>query len=158
MNTVHIKISGMTIGGYCMTEIRFMRTLMRHLGIIIIAGITLLSGCNNKKNLKTGFLEGIISIGPICPVERIPPDPACLPTAETYKAYPVGVYTANGVSKILQLMPALDGTFSSELPPGDYLVKLISNQNIGGGNLPVEISITSQEKTILDINIDTGIR
>jgi hypothetical protein len=149
----------MTIGGYCMTEIRFMTTLKSLLSIIFIAGITLLSGCNNKKNLNPGFLEGIISIGPICPVERIPPDPACLPTAETYKAYPVEVYSANGGTKILQLMPALDGTFTSELPPGNYLVKLTSTQNnIGGSNLPVEISITSQEKTLLDINIDTGIR
>jgi hypothetical protein len=149
----------MTIGGYCMTEILFMRILKSLLVIIFIIGTTLLSGCSNKKNLNPGFLEGIISIGPICPVERIPPDPACLPTAETYKAYPVAVYTVNGGTKILQLMPALDGTFISELPPGDYLVKLSSAQNkIGGSNLPVEISITSQEKTTLDINIDTGIR
>ena len=142
-----------------MSEIRFMRILKRLLGMTFIAGIILFSGCNNKRNLKPGILDGIISIGPICPIEKIPPDPACLPTAETFKAYPVGVYAANGVSKILQLMPAIDGTFSSELPPGDYIVKLISTQkNIGGGNLPAEISITSQEKTILDINIDTGIR
>ena len=136
-----------------------MRTLKGLLGIIFIAGIILFSGCNNKKNLKPGILDGIISIGPLCPIEKIPPDPACLPTAETFKAYPVGVYTPNGGSKILQLMPAIDGSFSSELPPGDYIVKLISTQNnIGGSNLPVEISITSQEKTIIDINIDTGIR
>src|SRR5664279_3490419 len=139
-----------------MSKKRTMKVIKGFLFSIFFVGLTLISGCDKRENLKSGFLEGLISIGPICPVERIPPDPACLPTAETYKAYPVGVYTPNGGSKILQLMPAIDGSFSSELPPGDYLVKLISTQNnIGGSNLPVEISITSQEKTIIDINIDT---
>ena len=107
----------------------------------------------------TGFLEGVISIGPICPVERIPSDPACLPTAETYKAYPVSVWPSNGNRKIVLINPALDGSYSTELAPGNYLVILEKKMNmVGGSNLPVEVSIKSQEKTILNINIDTGIR
>ena len=108
---------------------------------------------------ENGYLEGVISIGPICPVEKVPPDPACLPTAETYKAYPVSVFTSDGKRKITQLNPSIDGTFSSKLPPGNYLVVLEKAQNnIGGSNLPVEVSISSQDKTLLNINIDTGIR
>jgi hypothetical protein len=135
-----------------------MKKLIRLLGLIFLTGIILVSGCDNKKNTNPGFLEGIISIGPICPVERIPPDPSCLPTAETYKAYPVGVYTANGQTELLELKPSLDGSFTVELPQGTYLVKIAFSSRIGGSNLPVEISITSQEKTLLNINIDTGIR
>lgn len=108
---------------------------------------------------ETGYLEGVISIGPICPVERVPPDPTCLPTAETYKAYPVSIFTSDGKRKIIQLNPSLDGSFSTELPPGNYLVILERAQNfIGGSNLPVEVSISTQDKTLLNINIDTGIR
>jgi hypothetical protein len=129
------------------------------LSIIFLTGIVLISGCDKNKTLTSGFLEGTISIGPICPVEKIPPDPACLPTAETYKAYPVSVFTSDGKNKIIQLKPSLDGSYISELPPGDYLVVLEKAQNnIGGSNLPVAISITSQDKTLLDVNIDTGIR
>ena len=51
--------------------------------IIILTGSIFFSGCDKKKNFEKGFLEGTISIGPICPVEKIPPAPACLPTAET---------------------------------------------------------------------------
>jgi len=142
-----------------MSKKRTMKVIKGFLFSIFFVGLTLISGCDKRENLKSGFLEGLISIGPICPVERIPPDPACLPTAETYKAYPVGVYTTNGETEISQLMPALDGTYSAELPSGDYLVKRSGSQNnIGGSNLPVKISITSEEKTLLDINIDTGIR
>jgi hypothetical protein len=127
--------------------------------IIFLTGLVLISSCDKEKNLTMGWLEGTILIGPICPVERIPPDPGCLPTAETYKAYPVSVYTSDGKRKITQLNPSLDGSFSIELPAGNYLVVLEKDQNnIGGSNLPSEVSITSKDITLLDINIDTGIR
>jgi len=131
----------------------------RILAVIFLSGIVVISGCGSKKTLVAGILEGTISIGPICPVETIPPDPACLPTAETYKAYPVSVFTSDGKTKVAQLMPSLDGSYSSELPPGDYLIVLErAKNNIGGSNLPVMVSITAQDKTLLNINIDTGIR
>jgi len=116
-------------------------------------------GCEKQYTNETGFLEGKISIGPICPVERVPPDPACLPTAETYKAYPVSVWTSNGKRKVAQINPSLDGTFTAEVAAGNYLVILENGQNrIGSSNLPVEISIISRNITILNIDIDTGIR
>jgi hypothetical protein len=112
------------------------------ISILFLTGIVLTSGCDSKKTLIPGFLEGTISIGPICPVETVPPDPACLPTAETYKAYPVSVFTSDGKIKISHLNPSLDGSFISELPPGSYLVVLEKAQNnIGGSNLPVEVTI-----------------
>ena len=120
--------------------------------------ILFVSGCKKLPEEK-GYLEGVITIGPICPVEKIPPDPACLPTAETYKAYPVSVFTSDGKRKIAQLNPSLDGTFSSKLPPGDYLIVLeTAKSNIGGSNLPASVSINSRKKTLLNIDIDTGIR
>jgi len=127
--------------------------------IAFLTGLLFTSGCDNRLTQETGFLEGVISIGPICPVQMNPPDPGCLPTAETYKAYPVGVWTSNGRRKIAQINPALDGSFRTELAPGYYLVILEKGQNkIGSSNLPVEVSIISMEKTLLNISIDTGIR
>ena len=131
----------------------------RILVVIFLTCLAVMSGCDSKKALVAGILEGTISIGPICPVETIPPDPACLPTAETYKSYPVSVFTSDGKTEIAKLMPSLDGSYSSELPPGDYLIVLErAKNNIGGSNLPVIVSIKAQDKTLLNINIDTGIR
>lgn len=128
-------------------------------GFIFLTGLILMSACDKEKGLNPGWLEGTISIGPICPVEKIPPDPACMPTAETYKAYPVSVFTSDGKRKIAQLEPALDGIFTSELAPGNYQVILeTGNKYVGGSNLPAEVSIVSHEKTMLSISIDTGIR
>jgi hypothetical protein len=121
--------------------------------------IIILPGCTKTSDEQPGFLEGVISIGPICPVERIPPEPACQPTAETYKAYPVSVFSSDGTKKIIGLSPSLDGSYSCELAPGSYIVKLEKTQNgAGGSNLPVQVTITSRENTFLNISIDTGIR
>jgi hypothetical protein len=134
-------------------------TIIKFFGGLCLTGLILTSGCGSKQSSTRGFLEGVISIGPICPVERIPPDPACQPTAETYKAYPVSIYTSDGSRKIAQLKPSLDGSYFSELPSGNYLVVLEKPQNnIGGSNLPSEISINADNTTIFNINIDTGIR
>jgi hypothetical protein len=128
------------------------------LGTALLFGL-IFSGCENQINQEAGFLEGVISIGPICPAEPVPPDPACLPTAETYKTYPVSIWTANGMWKIKQINPALDGYYKTELNPGNYLVKVLPTGNtIGGSNLPVQVTITSQNKTVLNIDINTGIR
>jgi hypothetical protein len=128
-------------------------------GLAILLTLSFLTGCNKKIQPESGYLDGVISIGPICPVEKVPPDPGCLPTAETYKAYPVSIFTSDGKTRISQLSPSVDGHFSSELPPGNYLLRLDRSQNyIGGSNLPVEVTITSGDTTLLNINIDTGIR
>lgn len=129
--------------------------------VIILTGYVLMPGCDKLQSFSgdNGFLEGVIDIGPICPVERIPPDPGCLPTAETYKAYPVSIWTADGSRKIKLINPSLDGTYLTELSPGNYLVILEKDRNkLGMSNLPLHVSIMPKEYTLLDINIDTGIR
>jgi len=129
------------------------------LGLTLLMGLLLITGCDKLSSDEAGILEGKISIGPICPVETDPPDPGCLPTAETYKAYPVAVWKADGGRKILQINPALDGTYKTSLEPGKYLIKLETGSgSIGSSNLPVEVIILSDNITNLNINIDTGIR
>ncbi|MFZ0472283.1 MAG: hypothetical protein WAL94_06690 [Bacteroidales bacterium] len=155
-----------SFGTFGIVIVRFITifgTMIRR-SYFIIAGLAFLtsllfSGCEKQTNQETGFLEGVISIGPICPVETDPPGPGCLPTAETYKAYPVSIWTSNGRRKIAQINPALDGTYKTEVTTGNYLVKVLPTGNtIGGSNLPVQVTITSQKKTVLNIDIDTGIR
>lgn len=128
-------------------------------GLTFLTVILLSFGCDKLISSDKGFLEGKISIGPICPVETDPPDPGCLPTSETYKAYPVSVWTSNGRSKIILINPALDGSYKTDLEPGNYLIILETDRNnIGSSNLPIEVTIISDNVTTLNIDIDTGIR
>jgi hypothetical protein len=116
------------------------------------------STCEDRIAGEDGVLEGKISIGPLCPVETDPPQPGCLPTAETYKEYPVGIWTTDGNRKVARISPAQDGSFSLLLVPGQYLVKLDISTVIGGSNLPMIIEVNTLEKTTVKIDIDTGIR
>ena len=126
--------------------------------LFILLGLFYLSGCEKQTIQQNGALEGNILIGPICPVETYPPDPGCLPTIETYKAFPVYIWTSDGSNKTL-ISPALDGSFKIELKPGDYYLTLEKEQDgIGKSNLPMEVSINPIGKTIIKIEIDTGIR
>ena len=128
----------------------------------LIFGLLLSFGCDRQKEQVSwkGILTGKVNIGPLCPVETDPPDPGCLPTEDTYKAWPIAVFTANGKHQIVQLHPNLDGTYEVELPAGNYLINLENQTSYGpgGSNLPALIEINPSDTTHLDIDIDTGIR
>lgn len=125
--------------------------------LILLLGV-FVPACDKQQAREAGTLEGTISIGPICPVEKDPPDPACLPTAETYKAYPVYIQPARGQQKQL-VSPELDGSFKMELASGNYIITLERQQNgVGGSNLPLEVVVNPSATTMVSIDIDTGIR
>lgn len=105
--------------------------------------------------LETGTLAGTVSVGPLCPVEKMPPDPGCEPTAETYASYKIFVY--QGATLVAQIPVKADGTFSLELAPGMYTLNR-AEVPIGSDNLPIDVVIHTQEETTVAITIDTGIR
>ena len=131
-----------------------------HLLTIVILLITTFSCAKKSEITDTGVLKGKISIGPLCPVERIPPDPACLPTAETYRAWATAIFSAKEKLKYAILIPNLDGTYEIELPVGDYFIdySVVRVLWVGKSNLPANISITKNDTITFNINIDTGIR
>ena len=119
------------------------------------------SSCTKQVIISgNGVLKGEISIGPICPVETIPPLPECLPTRETFNAYATAVWSTDKKTKLLTIVPNLDGSYQIDLPAGDYIIDfdIVKINRIGGGNLPSPVSITDKDTTKLDITIDTGIR
>jgi hypothetical protein len=136
------------------------KTGLKSLGVFFILSLLLcVPGCERDKGGETGILEGKITIGPLCPVETDPPLPGCLPTAETYKAYPVFVCTHDGSKKLALINPALDGAFRIELVAGDYLLILDkARPGIGSSNLPLHVEIQPSGETEVSIDIDTGIR
>jgi len=135
-------------------------TVLKYLALFAILLLVIFSCVKQNLVAGNGVLKGKISIGPICPVETIPPDPACLPTMETYKAWATAVWTLNKDSKIATINPKLDGTFQINIPAGSYVIDFESVQtnHVGGSNLPGVIYIAVGDSTNFNINIDTGIR
>ncbi len=115
---------------------------------------------NKVKSTSTlelpGFLKGNITIGPICPVERI--DNPCKPTPEMYAARKIFVYNKNKTLLVKEITPGLDGSYKADLAPGVYVVD-VTYSDIGSvRGAPAQIKIESGKTIVLDIDIDTGIR
>lgn len=121
--------------------------------IFMMILLVLISGCAPAQK---GVLEGRISIGPLCPVESIPPRPECQPTMETFNARPIDVLDNGRV--VMKLNPDSNGNYRIELPEGNYMISLENHRVVGHSSLPVQVTIKHSEMTELNIDIDTGIR
>jgi hypothetical protein len=135
-------------------------SVLKYLTLSIILLFVIISCVKQNIVGGSGVLMGKISIGPLCPVETIPPDPNCLPTLATYKSWASAVWALDKSSKIATLDPKLDGTYEVVLPTGNYIIDFDATRtnNVGGANLPSTISIANGDTTSFNINIDTGIR
>ncbi len=145
--------------------------MKRHSILIIIIFGTLLSlACENATNnitLKTGILEGKITIGPLCPIEPCNLTPEQI--AAIYEARKVFVYKKSSLSKIAEIQLNADGEYSVALNPGQYIVDVsdangnalpleLSQRPRFGNAIPQEAEILEDQTTISDFDIDTGIR
>ena len=136
-------------------------SILKYLFLSVFVVVTLILSCT-KQSMVTGngVLKGKISIGPICPVETIPPQPGCLPTRDDYNYYATAVWASDKKNKVTTIVPNLDGTYQIDLPAGDYVLDYATarTNGVGGSNLPTAFSIADKDTLTLNVSIDTGIR
>jgi hypothetical protein len=99
-------------------------------------------------------ISGVSLLGPTCPVEKIPPDPACAP-----KPYPalILVKTPDGKREISSFRTDQDGKFSVNLPSDSYLLEPQSGQVFPRG-ISQLVTVKPGAITTITINFDSGIR
>lgn len=106
-----------------------------------------------KVSPSTGTISGRVTLSPICPVERMPPDPQCAPKPYQTK---VEALSASSGKLIKSTQTGADGSYTLTLPFGNYTI-----QAAGGTMLPrcspVAVSLKTST-TSVDISCDTGIR
>ena len=117
-------------------------------------------GVSKKASSPSGIkpysssVRGTVLLGPTCPVERIPPDPAC---AEKPYATAVVVYRTGSKSPFVIGNSDATGAFEFSLPPGSYTLSAK-----GGTMLPrcneTNVAVVPEEYTSVTISCDTGIR
>ncbi len=99
-------------------------------------------------------LAGYIHMGPVCPVEKIPPDPNC--ADKPYQTLVAVFRKSDPVHAVALTKSDAKGMFSVSLPSGEYTV------GAGESNLPrcgqSEATVTQNKFTNMDISCDTGIR
>ncbi len=101
-------------------------------------------------------IRGTVLLGPTCPVERIPPDPAC--AARPYKTVIRVIKAGSPLSSPFATAATNDqGQFAIMLPAGEYAV-----QPAGGNPLPrcATENVAVEANTVKKVNLscDTGIR
>lgn len=101
-----------------------------------------------------GTIHGQVLLGPICPVERIPPDPACAP--KPYKTTINVLRTPTGAPYKKVATDAL-GRFTISLAPGKYILRATS-RSIYPRCTDKAIKVLAKKSLTIKIDCDTGIR
>lgn len=105
---------------------------------------------------ESGTVEGSVTLSPTCPVERIPPDPACAPRPYATTIQVIKVGSPQG-APFATTKSDSKGKYSIILPAGDYAL-----QPTGGNPLPrcetKEVTVKSTVVLNVDLSCDTGIR
>lgn len=105
-----------------------------------------------------GIVHGTVLFSPVCPVERIPPDPACAP-----RPGPAAVRLLRADGAVAAEADAgTDGVFSLSVPAGHYTVTAVPAASGGVGRGcgadPSIVTVTDGSSTTVSVSCDTGIR
>jgi hypothetical protein len=101
-------------------------------------------------------VRGTVTSGPHCPVETIPPDPAC---AARPVAGAVLVFSDADGTEVARATSAADGTYTVELAPGAYQVTPQPVEGLMGTPALMELEVEAgQPMTELQVSYDTGMR
>jgi hypothetical protein len=103
---------------------------------------------------RTGMLVTAVA-GPVCPVERVPPDPACAPRPVAGAV--VDIIDAGGVQDRQVVLDATGQQFV-ELVPGEYRVVAQSAEGFMNAPEVQRVSIEDGRVTEVTFTFDTGIR
>jgi len=105
---------------------------------------------------NSGILQGLVTIGPITPVERPGEKPPVPP--EVYEARKIMVYDKSGKTLIQQVDIDSEGRYVAHLKPGNYTVDINRIGIDSSDDVPEQVEVQSGITIRLDIDIDTGIR
>ena len=119
---------------------------------LVIAGVIVLAACGSPPPADTG-VEGVVTIGPTCPVVQVGQDCPDQP-------YAADLTVANPQGKIIARASAdAHGQFLIALAPGDYVLEAKASDD-SPFPAPATLPFTVQESiwTRLDVILDSGIR
>ncbi len=122
--------------------------------VLVAAALALMAArCGDNPPPSSSGIEGLVTIGPMCPVERV--DTPC--PDKTYAATIV-VLNADG-DEVARTQSGEDGRFRVDVAPGTYT---LAPQSPNGGGLPhapeQTVEVRDRDYTHVDVQFDSGIR
>lgn len=103
---------------------------------------------------QTG-IGGVALAGPVCPVERVPPDPGCAPRPV---AGAVVAIRDVGGSEVARVVTGADGSFFVKLPAGEYVVEPQPVKGLLGTAGVQNVTVVDGSAAAIQLDYDTGIR
>lgn len=103
---------------------------------------------------RTG-IAGVALAGPTCPVETVPPDPAC--AARPVPGTVIVIRDGSG-GEVARVETAADGTFFVELRAGAYMVEPQPAEGLMGTAAAVGVTVVDGAAATVQLDYDTGIR
>jgi hypothetical protein len=101
-------------------------------------------------------IQGVVMLGPTCPVESTPGANDPVPCVTPYSAELVILDGENAV--MARVTSAADGAFVINLPPGDYIVTPATGTDSYPIANPVSVTVVPGQFAHIEVNYDTGIR
>jgi hypothetical protein len=128
--------------------------------LLTLLAVLACSGKNSPTDPATqgprGTLSGAVTIGPNCPVETTAGP--CPPPPGAYALRKVLVESADASKVLFTVDIDEHGFYRIDLVPGVYTIDLKKTGADRSGDVPVKVTITQGVATVLNINIDTGLR
>ena len=124
------------------------------IGIALIVALLLASG--SPASGPSYPVGGSAVAGPVCPVERIPPDPACAPRPVVGA---VMVIIASDGLEVARATTDTDGRWTATLAAGTYTLTPQAVKGLLGSAPPLQFTVSATTSSVsLDVTYDTGIR
>ena len=102
-----------------------------------------------------GTIEGMVLLGPTCPVERDPPDPNC---ADRPYATQLVLTSADGTRVVKEFSSGSDGKFYIEAPPGEYVIRGMVSTTLPYCATTSSFRLLANDSLEVMVSCDSGIR
>lgn len=113
------------------------------------------AACPTPQPGQKSGIKGTVTLGPTCPVERIPPDPQCAP--KPYEAQ--FVLTTENTNQIVQQFSSDSlGKFTLVVPAGKYVISPAPGAKMLPRCSSQTVTVKQDVYTDVAISCDTGIR
>jgi len=127
---------------------------MKRLALIALVVAAACGGGRTMNTFADSGIEGTVTIGPQCPVER-----ADSPCPDRPLAAEIRFVERVSGRVVTTARSGSDGRFRVSLPPGAYTLEPVSPSSSGiPFGKPVEATVRAHAYTTVDVSFDSGIR
>jgi len=126
------------------------------IGLLIVAMVACVPTASTSPAVP-GTIEIEVVAGPVCPVEREPPDPACDPGP--VDGARILIQPGDGRDIVVgEATSDASGRATVEIAPGDYIVLGIDVEGLMGRPEPATVTVSPGQAVMVTLTYDTGIR